>query len=130
MMCSWCEPPKLEKQSEMKLPTCPEMHNDQRPTCSQKLPRPPANNNEQQNQNTTRARHETNHNKQEYDAILTRTNTFSHQKTHRCGNTTLQTRKWCQNNRTNRSRRNHLRNCLRKKTSRSDYIIDTQTKTQ
>ena len=39
-------------------------------------------------------------------------------------------RKWCQNNITNRSRRNHLRNCLRKKTSRSDYIIDTQTKTQ
>ena len=37
-------------------------------------------------------------------------------------------RKWCQNDTTNRSRRNHLRNCLRKKPSRSDYIIDTQTK--
>ena len=39
-------------------------------------------------------------------------------------------RKWCQNDTTNRSRRNHLRNCLRKKPSRSDYIIDTQTKTR
>ena len=44
-----------------------------------KLSRPLANNNEQQ-QNTTRVWHEPNHNKQEHDAILTRTNTFNHQK--------------------------------------------------
>ena len=37
-------------------------------------------------------------------------------------------RKWCQNNTTNRFRRNHSTNCPRKKTSRSDYIIDTQSK--
>ena len=35
MMCSWCETPTLEKQSEMKFPKFAEMHNDQQPTCSQ-----------------------------------------------------------------------------------------------
>ena len=77
----------------MKLPTFAEMHNDQRPTCSQQLPRPPANNNEKKNQNTTRVWHEPNHNKQQHEEIRTRGNTFNHQKTHRYGNTTLQTPK-------------------------------------
>ena len=93
MMCSWCEPPTLEEQSEMKFPKFAEMHNDQQPTCSLKLPRPMQTTLKRKiriqlvrgmnpittNMNTMQSSQET--------------HTFNHQKTHRCGNTTLQTPK-------------------------------------
>ena len=130
MMSSWCEPPTLEKQSEMKVPKFAEMHNDQQPTCSQKRPRP------MQTTMNNKIRIQL---VRGMKPITTNKNTMqsSQEQTHStikkhtdAGTQRFRPRKWCQNNTTNRSRRNHLRNCPRKKTSRSDYIIDTQTKTQ
>ena len=124
MMCSWCDPWTLEKHDEMKLPTLAEMH------MLTKLPRP---------LHTTmynKIRMQlvrgmnpitTNKNTMQSSQEQTRSTIKKHTDT---GTQRFRPRKWCQNDTTNRSRRNHLRNCLRTKPSRSDYIIDTQTKTR
>ena len=127
-MCSWCDPWTMEKQSEMKLPTFAEMHKRSTTHIAHKTTATSANNNEKKNQNTTRAWNQ---------SQQTRTRCNPHkQKTHSTvrkhtdeGTQRFKQRKWCQNSTTNRSRRNHLRNCLHKRNPRPDHI-DTQTKTR
>ena len=87
-----------------------------------KLPRTLQTTMKKQNQNTTRAWHQQTrtrcnpHNKKTHSTVRKHTD---------AGTQRFRPRNWCQNSTTNRSRRNHLRNCLRKKKKKN--IIDTQT---